>query len=397
MTGICMFFPIFPPRYGGGTIQAITLAKELRSRGVDIFFVALTDDPSQRGEAIFEGFEVHFVQIADLDVYIESRSSIPEKLKLLLKIYSKMYSLRKRYSILHIQGLAYPYSSLSILAGLLGKRSIAKVSMLQEVAFSDCGRLFGRMSRLSARRLDRLVAISSMIRRAAVDSGIDGSMVEFVPNAVDVEKYFPLPGPERAALKSSLGITGKPVVTFVGAITYRKGVDGLVSLWPDIAAGFPDSVLVLIGPRSEEEGVSGDRFCFEEATGMVREHNMESRVLFKGRVDNVAEYLQVSDLFVFPSTMEGMPNVVLEAMACGVPAIAYRVSGVEDVIEDGENGLLLDVGDTEGFRSAVSQLLGSGDKRGLFGKNALETIRGGFTYREIADRYIEIYRSLEKY
>lgn len=391
---ICMFFSIFPPRYGGGTKQALKLARALRDKGVDIFFVALSDHPEQKCRGVFEGFDVYFIPLNNLDIFIEGRSPLHSKILLIVKLFAKFFTLRNKYSIIHLQGLAYPYTTLSMLAKALNKKIMAKISMLQETNFGDCGRTFGRISRYSALRIDKLISISSMIRDKLIDDDFERSRVLFIPNSVDIRNYRPLQPDEKFELKREMNIDSGTIITFVGGITYRKGADRLISIWHPIYERYPDSQLILIGPRSGEEGASGDRFCYDEVKREIGEYRMVDRVSFTGRIDNVEKYLQISDLFVFPSRMEGMPNVILEAMACGVPAVSYRVSGVDDIISDGENGYIVDIGDESGFSEAVTDLLDNERKRENFSRRAREEIVNRFSLDFVSDQYILVYRSL---
>ncbi len=391
---VCIFFSIFPPRFGGGTIQGIELAKALLARGVDVFFVALTNDAGQKSKDEYEGIEVHYIYVKNLDRLIEGKSSLSEKLVLNLKLFAKFFALRKKYSIIHILTMVYPYTSLSLLARLLGKRIIAKTSMLQEVYFRDTGRIFGRINKSCADRMHRLITISSMIQDALMKEGFDESRVLFIPNGVDTGRFTPLPPGEKEGLKNRLDLGGGSVVSFVGGITYRKGIDRLVSIWPEIVNRYPANRLVLVGPRSESEGVAGDRFCLEEVQGMIDALKLGDYIRFTGKVGNVVEYLQVSDLFVFPSTMEGMPNVILEAMSCGVPAVSYRVSGVDDIMEDGQSGRIIEPGDERAFLAAVMELLGDEEKRKYLSSKARERIVSRFSLESIADRYIQVYNSI---
>jgi glycosyltransferase involved in cell wall biosynthesis len=104
---------------------------------------------------------------------------------------------------------------------------------------------------------------------------------------------------------------------------------------------------------------------------MVRRH---PGVCYLGYRDNSAEYMKASDFLVLPSLYEGLPNVVLEAMAVGTPVIAASVSGVPEIIEHMETGLLVEPEDPLGLRAAMSELIGDGGLRGMLGRNALERI-----------------------
>ena len=108
----------------------------------------------------------------------------------------------------------------------------------------------------------------------------------------------------------------------------------------------------------------------------------------------VSEYLQISDLFVFPSTMEGMPNAILETMSCGVPAVSYCVSGVNDIIIDGENGRIIETGNESAFQKAVLELLQDKKKRKSYSRQARKRIIEKFSLDFVSDQYVKVYNSL---
>jgi glycosyltransferase involved in cell wall biosynthesis len=100
------------------------------------------------------------------------------------------------------------------------------------------------------------------------------------------------------------------------------------------------------------------------------------------------------DVFVHPSLRDGMPNAVLEAMACGKTVIATPVGGMRDVIEDGVNGFFVNVNDAEGLAETMAEVLGQPDKREAVGRSARETVLGQFTLEKELQANLEVYRSL---
>jgi glycosyltransferase involved in cell wall biosynthesis len=113
-----------------------------------------------------------------------------------------------------------------------------------------------------------------------------------------------------------------------------------------------------------------------------------------GERQDVELYLQASDIFVLPSKLEGMPNVLLEAMACGLPCVTTRVSGTQDIIDDGTSGLLVEYGDPEALRTCLVALLRDSERRCRIGVNAKRTIDGRFSLERIADLYAMNYAEL---
>jgi glycosyltransferase involved in cell wall biosynthesis len=100
------------------------------------------------------------------------------------------------------------------------------------------------------------------------------------------------------------------------------------------------------------------------------------------------------DVFVHPSLRDGMPNAVLEAMACGKTVIATPVGGVTDVIEDGVNGLLVNVNDADGLAMKIAEALSGPEKRESIGRSARETILRQYTLEKELQANLDVYQTL---
>ena len=119
-------------------------------------------------------------------------------------------------------------------------------------------------------------------------------------------------------------------------------------------------------------------------------------VTFHGAVHGVAPYLQQAAMLVLPSLSEGMPNVVLEAMACGLPVVATRVGGIVDIIADGENGLLVDAQRPDQLYEAMKRLFTDRQLADRLASQALKTIEQQFSLDTIVNRYTALYQALMK-
>jgi glycosyltransferase involved in cell wall biosynthesis len=389
---ICFFTPIFLPSYSGATLQAITLAKELRKKRFKILFVALTSGNEKK--SVFDDFDIYYIHVEDLNRIIEGTASAIEYLKLVMRLYILLFRLRTRFSIIHSHVLGHPYTALSIIGCLLKKKTVAKVTMSNDIDFNRIGHLQGKLNKCMTKRFDRLIAISTDINQDLRNININHKKIECIPNSINTERFHPVSTDKKKEIKKKFGINAKYVISYVGGITFRKGIDFLVEIWPDIIKICPDSVLVLVGPKGVEDGVLGDMSCYEEVKKSVDRYHLENKVILTGKVNNVEEYLQISDVFAFPSKLEGMPNVVLESMASGVPVVSYRVSGVEDIIQQDVNGEIIDVGDRQHFKSALINLLQDTSKLNIFSLQAHSDISKRFSVEFIADRYIKLYRDL---
>jgi glycosyltransferase involved in cell wall biosynthesis len=109
-------------------------------------------------------------------------------------------------------------------------------------------------------------------------------------------------------------------------------------------------------------------------------------------VDEIEKLYRTADVFILPSKSEGMPNVVLEAMASGLPCVATRVSGILELIEEGKTGFTFAVDDVQGFHHALLNIL-NGNIRNM-GKRARERVKKEFSFLVIAERYERLYKKL---
>jgi L-malate glycosyltransferase len=125
----------------------------------------------------------------------------------------------------------------------------------------------------------------------------------------------------------------------------------------------------------------------------VAADRLEARVRFVERTEDVASYLQASDVFALPSAREGLSNALLEAMAAALPCVAGRIPGGGDVIEDGVNGFLIAPEDTSALADVLARLK-SAPLRSTVGARARATIVERFSLPMIADRYFTLYSEL---
>jgi glycosyltransferase involved in cell wall biosynthesis len=140
--------------------------------------------------------------------------------------------------------------------------------------------------------------------------------------------------------------------------------------------------------------IAGDGPEKEKLLLLAQELGITSRTHFHGSVDNVAPLLQESDVFVLPSSVEGLPNALLEAMSCGLAVITTRVGGNSEIIEDGINGLLIDPDNSQQLKNALMKILSKKDLSEKLGRNARKTIEDGFSIDHITTEHEKFYKEL---
>jgi glycosyltransferase involved in cell wall biosynthesis len=240
-------------------------------------------------------------------------------------------------------------------------------------------------------RFDRYIATTAAIQAEFTERGLDASRVLLIPNGVDTEVHRPAPPAEREALRTSLGLPPGPLVAYVGIVNARKNVDGILRIWAAAVERGAPGHLILVGPLPDDG--EADPFVVAQRA-FLAERGLTARVTFVGRQPQAAPYLRASDVFLFPSRQEGMPNSVLEAMACGLPCVVSAGAGIDDVITSGVTGLQFPLADEPAFAAALTGLLGDAPARAALGDAARRHIEAHYSLGAIADRYVALYRSL---
>ncbi|GEM_PF-233486 len=178
-----------------------------------------------------------------------------------------------------------------------------------------------------------------------------------------------------------------PVMGFVGELREKKGLKPLLSAFTRVNKLQPVALLVVGEVRQGE-----DKRFFDEFMST----NPAARVIVTGYVSpqDLPPYYSLIDVFVHPSLRDGMPNALLEAMACERAIVATPVGGALDVLTDGKNGMLVHVNDADALAEKIMDLLEHPEKRKILGKNARESIVDRFTTEKELEANLSVYRKL---
>lgn len=203
----------------------------------------------------------------------------------------------------------------------------------------------------------RVRTVSKPLRDKLIDSGVEAARIDVIPVGVRFEQSVLTVDAAKAALHPEL--VGHPVVLFVGRLVASKNL----RLWLDVAsevlAEMPDVRFVIVG--------SGDKEV--QLRRIVAERNQTAAILLLGARGHaqLPDIYRAADVFLLTSDHEGFGRVVLEAAFAGVPSVATRCSGPEDIIDDGISGILVDKHDRSGLAAGVLKLLRDESTRGRLG------------------------------
>jgi glycosyltransferase involved in cell wall biosynthesis len=237
-----------------------------------------------------------------------------------------------------------------------------------------------RAYRHAIEQVDRLIAVSEGLRRTYHRIGVPPERFTTVPNGV-----APLRSRiGRDAARAALGLDPRqPVVMTLGRLTHMKGQWHLVDAVPGLMARFPDLAVVLVGDGPLRQALE-KRAAALGAVGAVR---------FPGHRTDARQLLDAADVFVLPSRHEGMPLVALEAMEAGLPVVATRVIGSEEVVVDGVTGALVRPGDPAALGAALGRLLADPGLRRRQGAAGRCRYLAGFTRARMAADTTAVYES----
>lgn len=218
-----------------------------------------------------------------------------------------------------------------------------------------------------------------------------------IPNGVDYNKYHPVDAETKLSLREKLGIPLEDaVLTYVGWLGYRKGTDVLLKVWAMLRQRFGKVTLLLIGNYMN--------FLHDENFAeFLKKHHIDvallqsKQLITTGFANNVHEYLQASDIFVFPSRKEGFGTVQTEAMACGLPCVVNDLPGIScDIYPDESVGFRVKDNNVDEYVRIVSDWIEYPEKRDAIGKAARQRVVDYFSLESVGARYLDFYSLLLK-
>lgn len=229
--------------------------------------------------------------------------------------------------------------------------------------------------------VDHLIAVSHALRRTYERVGVEAASMTTVPNGIRPRG----PGPGRQAARAALGLRDEqPVVLTVGRLTVMKGHRHLVDAVPGLLRRVPDLAVVVLGTGH----------LHDELQKQAAELGVADAVHLPGHRSDARMLLDAADVFVLPSRHEGMPLVLLEAMDAGLPVVATRVIGSEEVVVDGETGLLVRPRDAQALEQALGRLLADPEARRRYGQAGQRRFHERFTAAQMTADTVRVYEQV---
>src|SRR3989304_5029311 len=361
---------IFPPDIGGPASYVPNTAEEIVKHGHIVTTITLSDVPSYTDNYNFDV------------VRIQRKSFKPIRL---LKTILAIARYGRQADLLFVNGLALE----AAIANYFLKKPIVQkvvgdfawerarnrgwtdsnIDEFQKNKHSLKVEFLKRLRNFWIRKSYLVIVPSRYLKNIVKGWGVEEVKIEVIYNAVEELSIG-----KTADLPEFKGYT----IVSVGRLVPWKGFDNLIQ----VVNGIPHIRLIIIGSGPEEEKLKN----------LAHQLGLDSQVIFTGGVnrEEVISYLKSSDLFIFNSTYEGLPHIILEVMQIGVPVIATKVGGTTEIVENAVSGLLLEPNNNEQLKEAIELLIKAEELRNKLVRNAKEQVKK-FSFEKMEEKTLKVF------
>lgn len=361
------------PTFGGSGVVATELGIALADSGDDVHFISYAM-PS-RLNMVHERVRFHEVTVTPYPLF----DPYPPYT---LALASKMAEVAdyEKLDILHVH-YAIPHAISAHLAREIVGSRLKFVTTLHGTDITLVGRdpSYLPITKFGIEVSDGVTAVSQWLKEETARNFATEKSIRVIPNFVDPQRFRPHQRPRHHLF----GATGEKVLCHVSNFRPVKRIVDVLAVFERVAKSIP-SRLLMIGDGPDRS--RAEAFC--------RERGLRDRIFFLGNIPNLEEFLGAADLFLLPSEAESFGMAALEAMASEVPVIATRAGGMPEVVLDGENGYLLEVGDVEGMAARAIEILSDAALRRRLGTAGRELAEQRFNVTEVVPLYRQFYEQV---
>ncbi|MGN7386607.1 N-acetyl-alpha-D-glucosaminyl L-malate synthase BshA [Sporosarcina sp. SAFN-015] len=359
------------PTLGGSGVVATELGLKMAEWGHEMHFIT-----SSRPFRIPDGHPNVYFHEVKIDGYAVFKYP-PYDIALANRIARVIEE--EELDLLHVH-YAVPHAISAALAKDMANSNIGVITTLHGTDVTILGHDPGLKNtvRYGIEKSDLTTAVSESLRQDTLSLIEPDKEILTIYNFIDEEKYKPV---DPGSLKSELGIKeNEKVIIHISNFRSVKRISDIIDSFKLIHKEI-DSKLVLVGAGPEKI----------EMMEKAKSEGLERDIIFTGKRDDLPELLAISDVMFLLSEKEAFGLVLLEGFACGVPAIATEIGGIPEVIEDGKNGFLVELGDVKSAAEKAKMLLEDPILHREFRENALRTVDDKFNSTSIVLQYEELY------
>lgn len=378
--GIGMIIAYFPPVVGGTEIQTLRLAKALLTRNVNPFIITRRLKGLKR-----------FEKVDEVPVYRLFTLGSGKVASIFFMFSSFLFLIknRRKYQIIHAHLASSPAITATFAGKVLRKKVMVKFGCAGKtgnIQTSDRTYLGRVKLKFLMKYADVFVCPSEEVKRELINYGFSKEKVVEIPNGVDTALFRPVSNLQKENLRRYFNFPSLPIMIYSGRLESRKRLEVLLRTWQRVVRVREESYLFIVGDGSQKDNL----------INLAKELKIIEFVKFTGQVDNVNEYLQAGDGFVFPSSAEGLSNALLEAMATELPIVATKIGGTEEVVENKKNGILVEPDNVGQLANGIIMLLSQPEIAHRLGREARRTIEESYSISIVAQKYLKVYEEMVK-
>lgn len=358
------------PSLGGSGVVATELGKLLAERGHEIHFITHSI-PFRLGH-YHKNIYFHEVEVSDYYVFRYPPYD--------LSLASKMAQVAQMQNLdlLHVH-YAVPHAVCAFLAKQMAGSNLKTVTTLHgtDITVLAQDESIKDLIRLAINQSDAVTAVSQDLIKETRQLLDITKPIDLMYNFIDKRVYYPR---DVSAIRQDYAAPHEKILMHISNFRPVKRVSDVVDIFAKVAETVP-SKLLLVGEGPELSKIQ----C------KIRQMELEDRVYFLGKQEDVAQVISMADVLLLPSEKESFGLVALEAMACGVPTIGSTAGGIPELVTHGETGYLSPIGDVEGMAENAKKLLLNPTLHEQFKKACLTRAVSEFSSEAITSQYEQIY------
>ena len=360
------------PTYGGSGVVATELGIELAKRDHEVHFISY-EQPFRLDE-FHESIFFHEVEMLEYPLFKYPPYSLSLSVKMAQIIESE------KLDILHVH-YAMPHAASAYLAKkIVGDENIKIITTLHGTDITLVGNhhSFFRITKFSIEQSDGVTCVSEFLKNTTKETFDIKRGMEVIHNFVDTEVY------KRDENRKNLDMIEPDDKVIIHISNFRpvKRISSIIKVFCNISKKVK-SKLLLVG--------DGPEMC--KIRNMVSKLDLDNKVIFTGRQNDIIPLLNISDLYMLPSKSESFGLSALEAMSCGVPVIGTSIGGLKEVVEHGISGYICNPGDIKAMSKAAVAVLANKKNRIKMGLAARARAKK-FDSKNIIEKYVDYYKKV---
>ena len=393
---ICIFTETYFPVVGGGETQARLLAEGLITNGHSVMVLTRRSDVALSKHENYGAVSVYRLSPVGRGQF--------KKWGLLLSSLPALIRLRDQYDLIFVSGYRIIGLTAVLVGKLFRKPVVLKADSQGEMSgeFFESGlrkfgtsrsslpfRLFLGFRNVILKKADAFSAISAEIASEWTSNRVPLNKIHLIPNGVDTTRFAPVNAKQKAFLRVKLTLPQAAIIAiYTGRLVSYKGLPLLLKVWDEIRCRHEDVILLLAGT-----GGLDIHNCEAQLHDYVKSAGLEENVWFLGPVQNIPEYLQAADLFVFPTENDAFPSSLIEAMACGLPIITTPVGAIKTIILHQETGLFVQPGNRQQLYEALVAIVSDKTLASRLGQAGRQIVEERYSAGNTVGKYISLFEN----